>query len=59
MVRGHLPGPRGLEEARRRAEEGHEGSEDVILATDYDREGEAIAYHVATLLGVDPAQASA
>ncbi len=32
-------------------------SEDVILATDYDREGEAIAFHVATLLGVDPAQA--
>ena len=30
------------------------GSDDVILATDYDREGEAIAYHVATLLGVDP-----
>ena len=33
------------------------GSGDVILATDYDREGEAIAYHVATLLGVDPASA--
>jgi DNA topoisomerase-1 len=31
--------------------------DDLILATDYDREGEAIAYHVATLLGVDPAQA--
>jgi DNA topoisomerase I len=30
---------------------------EVILATDYDREGEAIAYHVASLLGVDPAQA--
>jgi len=33
------------------------GSGDLILATDYDREGEAIAYHVATLLGVDPASA--
>ena len=33
------------------------GSSDVILATDYDREGEAIAYHVATLLGVDPTHA--
>ena len=33
------------------------GSGDVILATDYDREGEAIAYHVATLLGVDPTHA--
>jgi DNA topoisomerase I len=30
---------------------------DVILATDYDREGEAIAFHVASLLGVDPAHA--
>jgi DNA topoisomerase-1 len=33
------------------------GSQDVVLATDYDREGEAIAFHVATLLGVDPEQA--
>jgi DNA topoisomerase-1 len=32
-------------------------SDDVILATDYDREGEAIAFHVASLLGVDPAHA--
>src|SRR5262245_37312578 len=32
-------------------------NQDLILATDYDREGEAIAYHVATLLGVDPEQA--
>jgi hypothetical protein len=30
------------------------GTEDLVLATDYDREGEAIAYHVATLLDVDP-----
>jgi DNA topoisomerase I len=29
----------------------------VVLATDYDREGEAIAFHVASLLGVDPATA--
>jgi DNA topoisomerase I len=27
---------------------------ELVLATDYDREGEAIAYHVATLLGVSP-----
>jgi DNA topoisomerase-1 len=33
------------------------GSGDLILATDYDREGEAIAYHVASLLGVDPTTA--
>ena len=29
----------------------------LILATDYDREGEAIAYHVASLLDADPAEA--
>ena len=33
------------------------GSDDLVLATDFDREGEAIAYHVAALLGVDPATA--
>src|SRR5438132_123124 len=32
-------------------------NEDLVLATDYDREGEAIAFHVATLLGVEPAGA--
>jgi DNA topoisomerase-1 len=32
-------------------------ADDLILATDYDREGEAIAYHVATLLGVPPERA--
>jgi DNA topoisomerase-1 len=35
----------------------HRGAEDLVLATDYDREGEAIAYHVATLLGVEPGRA--
>ena len=32
-------------------------ADDLVLATDYDREGEAIAFHVATLLGVPPAEA--
>ena len=39
------------------AEAGVKNADDVILATDYDREGEAIAFHVATLLGQDPASA--
>ena len=29
-------------------------ADDLVLATDYDREGEAIAFHVATILGVPP-----
>jgi DNA topoisomerase I len=40
-----------LQAARKRAGE-------VILATDFDREGEAIAYHVATILGLEPAETS-
>jgi DNA topoisomerase I len=36
----------------------HKAADGLVLATDYDREGEAIAYHVADLLGVDPAGAS-
>src|SRR6266567_1183029 len=32
----------------------HKKAADLILATDYDREGEAIAFHVAEVLGVDP-----
>jgi len=32
----------------------HRRAGEVILATDFDREGEAIAYHVATILGLEP-----
>jgi DNA topoisomerase-1 len=32
-------------------------ADELVLATDYDREGEAIAFHVATLLGVPPERA--
>ena len=35
----------------------HSKADGLILATDFDREGEAIAYHVATLLGVEPSRA--
>jgi DNA topoisomerase-1 len=35
----------------------HRHADDLVLATDYDREGEAIAYHVASLLGVEPERA--
>src|SRR5438132_13647127 len=35
----------------------HKTAADLFLATDYDREGEAIAYHVAEILGIDPAAA--
>ena len=33
-------------------------AEAVLIATDPDREGEAIAYHVAYILGIDPAAAN-
>jgi DNA topoisomerase-1 len=32
-------------------------ADQLVLATDYDREGEAIAFHVASLLGVSPEEA--
>jgi DNA topoisomerase-1 len=35
----------------------HKKAEDLVLATDFDREGEAIAFHVAEILGVEPGDA--
>ena len=37
----------------------HKKADDLVLATDYDREGEAIAFHVATILGVVPGRREA
>jgi DNA topoisomerase I len=35
----------------------HKGASDLWLATDFDREGEAIAYHLTEVLNVDPESA--
>jgi DNA topoisomerase I len=35
----------------------HKKAGELWLATDFDREGEAIAFHVATLLGLEPGEA--
>jgi DNA topoisomerase I len=44
--------PESSERAVRDLTAARKRSDDVILATDYDREGEAIAFHVAELLGL-------
>src|SRR5437763_12563295 len=49
--------PEGSKKAVTALKTAHKKAADLILATDYDREGEAIAYHVAEVLGVDPGQA--
>ena len=49
--------PEDSERAVRELRKALKASDDLVLATDYDREGEAIAYHVASLLGVEPAEA--
>ena len=46
--------PEDSERHVRELKSAHKKADDLVLATDYDREGEAIAFHVATILGVSP-----
>jgi len=49
--------PESSEKAVRELRSVRKQTDEVVLATDYDREGEAIAYHVAELLKLDPEDA--
>jgi DNA topoisomerase-1 len=49
--------PDASEKAVRELRSALKKSDDLVLATDFDREGEAIAYHVAEVLKVDPTTA--
>jgi DNA topoisomerase-1 len=46
--------PEESERHVRELKSAHKKVDELVLATDYDREGEAIAFHVATLLGISP-----
>ena len=46
---------KGKEKVVKELKEMAKDSETVFIATDPDREGEAIAWHISTILGVDPA----
>ena len=48
---------RGRGDVLRRIRKEAKGAKSVILATDPDREGEAISWHLATVLDIDPASA--
>ena len=48
---------RGRGEVLERIRKEAKGAKAVILATDPDREGEAISWHLANVLGIDPASA--
>jgi DNA topoisomerase-1 len=53
-----LPGKDAvLRDLKRFAKQAIKSGGDVWLATDLDREGEAIAWHLAQAMGIDPAQA--
>ncbi|MFL5737155.1 MAG: type I DNA topoisomerase [Actinomycetota bacterium] len=49
--------PESSKKAVTQLKSAHKKAGDLVLATDFDREGEAIAYHVAEILGVEPATA--
>ncbi len=48
---------RGRGEILTRIRKDAKGASKILLATDPDREGEAISWHLANLLGIDPTQA--
>ncbi|MBP3657655.1 MAG: type I DNA topoisomerase [Clostridia bacterium] len=48
---------RGRGEVLERIRKEAKGAKSVILATDPDREGEAISWHLSTILGIDPQSA--
>ena len=48
---------RGRGEVLERIRKEAKGAKSIILATDPDREGEAISWHLATILGIDPESA--
>ena len=48
---------RGRGEVLERIRKEAKGAKAIILATDPDREGEAISWHLATILGIDPESA--
>lgn len=48
---------RGRGEVLERIRKEAKGAKSIVLATDPDREGEAISWHLATVLGIDPQSA--
>jgi DNA topoisomerase-1 len=49
--------PESSKKAVTQLKSAHKKAGDLVLATDFDREGEAIAFHVAEILGVEPGTA--